>query len=170
MEYRILTYHFKFPSYREWSIIRSLPIFFGRLMKILKPCRGDLIATLPLFVKVSPLARPRLNYHNKSVYQPKENQQALLAEMNNFEAIEIAFPIICDTFINFAKGKSKTMWAVAQKYGDEDNLRKAICDAMQDAKIVVDDRFIVGGENYKHLATEDVALIKLWSVEGEKET
>jgi Holliday junction resolvase RusA-like endonuclease len=135
-------------------------------MQLAKPERGELIATLPIFQRINPLARPRLNYHSKTVYQPKQNQVALLADIQNFSPLEIADPIIVDTYINFeAKGKSSH--PVSKQFGDDDNLRKAIADALQSAKIIKDDRLIVGGENYKAFGSEDCCLVKIYHVKGE---
>jgi Holliday junction resolvase RusA-like endonuclease len=136
-------------------------------MKVMKPDRGELIAVLPLFETIHPLARPRLNYHSKKVYQPKENQQGLLSTIKNYEPMEIGRPCIVDTYINFEKQKGT--YPVANKYGDEDNLRKAICDALQHGKIISDDRFIVGGENYKAFNEEDICLVKIYEATGESE-
>lgn len=137
-------------------------------MRILKPRRGDLIAILPIFQCINPLARPRLNYFSKTIYQPKENQKALLSDIAKFEPLEIGFPVICDTYINFAQ-EGKNQLPTAKRYGDEDNYRKAISDALQFGKILVDDRYIVGGENYKAFGLEDCCLIKIWAVAEEVE-
>lgn len=137
-------------------------------MIILKPLRGDLIAVLPIFQRINPLPRPRLNYYSKTIYQPKENQKSLLADIQNFQHLEITFPVIIDTYINF-EAKGKTRHPTAKQYGDEDNLRKAICDALQYGKILEDDRWIVGGNNYKWMGKEDCCLVEIYKVIGEEE-
>lgn len=137
-------------------------------MILLRPIRGELIAVLPIFQRINPLPRPRLNYFTKTIYQPKENQKALLGDIQNFESMEIAFPVIVDTVINF-EAKPGAKPPIAIRFGDEDNLRKAICDALTFGKIMVDDRWIVGGENYKWNGSEDCCLVKIYSLEGEEE-
>jgi Holliday junction resolvase RusA-like endonuclease len=134
-------------------------------MRIFKPRRGDLIAIIPIFQRINPLARPRLNYFSKTIYQPKENQKALLSDIAKFEPMEIAFPVLVDTYINFVPQGRQSAPTVASN-GDEDNLRKAISDALQHGKILVDDRYILGGENYKAFGIEDCCLIKIWAVAG----
>ena len=45
-------------------------------------------------------------------------------------------------------------------------MRKAICDAMQHAKILDDDKWVLGGENYKAFSDEDMLLIKIYRFGG----
>jgi Holliday junction resolvase RusA-like endonuclease len=139
-------------------------------MAFLKPKRGELIAVLPIFNKISPLARPRINRHTSSIYQPKENQKALLSDIKVFEPLEIAFNVIVDTYINFElPEEGKKRGDISDKrYGDEDNLRKAIADALQFGKIIIDDRYVIGGENFKWLGPEDFCLIKIYGISGEE--
>lgn len=132
----------------------------------MKPRRGELLAILPIFQRIEPLARPRLNYFSKTIYQPKDNQRALLGEIKNFQPIKIEMPVIVDTFINYVK-QTRQDSPANKRYGDEDNLRKALSDALTYAQILIDDRFVVGGENYKWFGDEDCCAVYIWKVDGE---
>jgi hypothetical protein len=50
-----------------------------------------------------------------------------------------------------------TPWPTVIHIGDEDTLRRAVCDALTKAGVLADDRWIIGGQNYKR-----------WCVEGEE--
>ena len=127
------------------------------------PIRGKLLAEIPLFIKVEPLQRPRLNRHSKHIYQPKKNQAFLMDELSNYCIATIEEPVIIDTYINFIN-RNKTPYdhPVTSQYGDEDNLRKGINDALVIKEIIKDDLLVVGGENYKAFSTEDVVLIRIY--------
>ena len=133
-------------------------------MEVIIPKRHELIVLIPLFIRINPLQRPRANPHKRgSVYQPKENQKELLFNMSQFEPLSIDSPVIIDSYVQYSAGK-KEVHPVSKKYGDDDNLRKAINDALVIAGIIEDDRFCVGGETYKSIGDEDFCLIKIWSV------
>ena len=138
-------------------------------MEISIPLRGELLAELPLFVRVEPLQRPRLNPHSKNVYQPIKNQQAMFLEMANYTLETINEPVIVDTYENFLnRFKKPADHPIHSCYGDEDNLRKGINDALVRYKILADDCMVVGGENFKAFNTEDVALIRIYRVKKER--
>lgn len=138
---------------------------------IVCPRRDELIRAIPLFTPIQPLQRPRLNFYTKSIYQPIKNQQDLFSELKNHKTgkgEEIVTPCIVDTFIYYRKeGKSK--YPITKKYGDEDNLRKAINDALVRFGIIHDDRLIVGGENYKMFSDDDYAFVYIWSIADQPE-
>lgn len=128
------------------------------------PLRDQLLYAIPLFVRVEPLMRPRMNFHSKSVYQPIKNQQELFAELKQHKLKEpINSPIIVDSYVYYEK-KGKETYPTQKTYGDEDNLRKAINDAMVRLGIITDDKMVVGGENYKLFADEDCAYVLIWSL------
>lgn len=133
------------------------------------PKRGDLVAELKLLCRIRPLERPRARVIGKfaQMYQPKKNQQELLENCKDLKPLNIDFPIILDSYINFnLKGKNEHPTGPA--YGDDDNLRKSISDALQAHSVLKDDRFILGGENYKSWGNTDQCLIKIWKVDGTK--
>lgn len=77
----------------------------------------------------------------------------------------VSHPVIIDTYINLKRAKSSKLdYPIGKNHGDEDNLRKAICDALVAKEILVDDSLILGGQNYKLFGPEDLCLIQIWSV------
>ena len=118
------------------------------------------LASVSIFVKINPLARPRMNYYTRAVYQPVEMQKELRAESSHY-AVDgpIDKPVIVDCYIYL-----KTTKITAKSNGDLDNLLKSIFDAFVFNKILSDDSIIVGTESYKIEAKESLAIIKIWSV------
>ena len=149
-------------------------------MNINIPVRGKLLAEIPLFMRINALQRPRINQHSKTIYQPKQNQMELLESMLKYAIPTIDCPIIVDSYINFfPKPKSRT-WPshpVSPVFGDEDNLRKALNDALQwkhqikgklvKDKIIKDDNLVLGGEHFKAYGDEDYAIIRIYRAEEE---
>lgn len=75
--------------------------------------------------------------------------------------------MIVDTYINFKKAENTEMiYPVAKQHGDEDNLRKAILDAMTATRIIGDDSLVLGGENYKAFSDVDCVVAHIWTVVG----
>lgn len=99
------------------------------------------------------------------IYQPKENQKQLLELVKDFEPIEIDYPVIVDSYMNFTV-KGKNEHPTGPHYGDDDNLRKSIADALQAHSVLKDDRYILGGHNYKSWGNTDQCLVKIWTVDG----
>ena len=118
------------------------------------------------YCRVSPLARPRTDLNH--IYQPKENQRALYEELWNYTplmASPIDYPVIVDMTICFVKSNAAANeYPTGTCHGDEDNLRKAINDALVHCKIIKDDRFVIGGQTFKIYAPENQASIKIWSI------
>jgi Holliday junction resolvase RusA-like endonuclease len=75
----------------------------------------------------------------------------------------IAGPVIVDTYIFFDKEELSDPHPIRKEFGDEDNLRKAICDGLVKQGFLVDDAIIVGGENYKVFDTESWSYIEIWT-------
>lgn len=128
------------------------------------PERGELLITIWAFIPIQPLARPRFNKNSSNIFQPKTNQKALYKELESYPQSRIKEPIIIDTYIQFSKLHKSHSVPIDPKYGDEDNLRKAIMDALQANHIIADDRFVLGGYNFKYLGEEDVAEIRIYKV------
>lgn len=138
-------------------------------MKILVPQRDIILVRMPLFCRVNPLQRPRIGA-GKNVYQPKENQLKLLAEVKNYSRPVISEPVIVDSFIHFeprTKTQELQSFPIDKSFGDEDNCRKALLDALVHNKILEDDRFVLGGANFKVMAEEDFVVVTVWSVKPE---
>jgi len=135
------------------------------------PKRKGQLLKIRLFCKVQPLARVR--HDNNHSYQPKENQKELMLALAPYTALmknePIDYPVIIDLTLLFDRGtpgKSAHQgeYPTAPKFGDEDNLRKAMNDALVTAAIISNDRFVIGGETYKVFAEEDGAIINIWSI------
>lgn len=106
-----------------------------------------------------------MRFHVKGIYQPLDNQQELRQALTAYDSTAIAEPVIIDTYINLERAKScKLAFPTGRLHGDEDNLRKAINDALVDRQIVTDDRLILGGLNFKMFGPENQCLIVIWSV------
>lgn len=132
-----------------------------------RPTRGKRICCFPIFVAINPLARPRLNKHTGSIWQPKTRQAPLLDALKYFKKPGIDYPFLCDLYIHLARrNNDESDWPTAPKYGDDDNLRKSVMDAMTDVGIIKDDRFCMGGSTYMCFDKEDFAFIELFKVEG----
>jgi Holliday junction resolvase RusA-like endonuclease len=136
----------------------------GFVSQVSIPLRDKLVAQFHLFCPVKPLQRPRINKHTRAIYQPTENQIELLNELALFPVDEFNFPMIVDIYINFDRGDKLAPFPIENRYGDEDNLRKAVCDALQAKKVIINDNLILGGSTYKCFNTTDFTLIKIYSV------
>jgi hypothetical protein len=91
-----------------------------------RPSRVNLLSSVCVPVRCRPLSRPRLT--KGRVYQPLKNQFELLEAMDHC-FMPIVDPVIVD--VNFLfRGHGKHEWPVQRAIGDEDNLRKAVCDAL----------------------------------------
>ncbi len=135
------------------------------LSNLLIPVRHEVLARFPLYCQVQPLKRPRMKWHVKGVYQPLDNQKELRHALTAYEQLRIDVPCIIDTYINLERAKScKLAFPTGRLHGDEDNLRKAINDALIDREIVTDDKLILGGTNFKLFGSENECLVIIWSV------
>ena len=136
-------------------------------MTVLRPKRGALIMSIPLFIRVQPLARPRASRAGSftTIYQPKGNQKELLHALDGFFKLNIIRPVIIDTFVNLKPAPSTELeHPTGKNHGDEDNLRKAICDALVSRHIIADDSLILGGSNFKVYGPENAAIIDIYEV------
>jgi Holliday junction resolvase RusA-like endonuclease len=106
-----------------------------------------------------------MRYHVSGVYQPLENQEELRSELSRYAPLRIDYPVLIDTFIQLAAPKrTRLLHPVGRTHGDEDNLRKALNDALIAQEILVDDALILGGQNSKAFGPESLALIRIFSV------
>jgi len=126
-----------------------------------------LIQEIPLFCKIRPLQRPR-SAKGRIIYQPVDNQKPLFFEIQNYRNINIKGAIIVDSYINFEKPpKNKHKYPVSLGWGDEDNLRKAINDALVKYNVIDDDKNVVGGNNFKAFGDrEDFNILRIYEVDG----
>jgi len=139
---------------------------------ILVPQRDSIIHRIMLFCEIKPHPRPRINKHTGSIYQPRETMQELLNELHiqykTKKKPYLQHPFILDAYINFDKPpRTKEKHPVAKKYGDEDNLRKSIMDALQLMEIIDDDKLCVGGMTYKAFGQENCAYLEFFSVKND---
>lgn len=129
------------------------------------PRRVELIVRIPIFCRIEPLKRPRVVYHTRALYQPIDNQKNLRETLRGFTKFKVEEPVLIDTTINFRRATtSKLHSPSAKNHGDEDNLRKAINDALVSAGILLDDSLVMGGTNTKAFGSEDMALIEIWTI------
>jgi Holliday junction resolvase RusA-like endonuclease len=137
-------------------------------MKIYLPNRKERVLTMPLFCRVNPLMRPRLNKHKNNIYQPKENQVELLNEIVNYGGKAIDYPCFVDVWIQLLPDKEFELsyHAIDKQFGDVDNLLKAVYDALVFHKVLTDDRFIVGADVRKTLGQDDFCYVTIWSSEN----
>lgn len=129
------------------------------------PQRKDLLLELLVFCKIRPLERPRKAFNSQHFYQPKDNQLELFDELQRYQMLvarPIEEPVIIDIICSFAKGKSTADHPVAPAYGDEDNLRKAVNDALVEKLIMANDRYVIGGTTWKIYDEEDMGRIQIW--------
>lgn len=81
----------------------------------------------------------------------------------------ISEPMIIDMVFAFSRGpygtsKFKGDYPVDKRFGDEDNLRKAVNDGLVEKAIIKDDALVVGGHSYKIFDENDYVKIKIWKV------
>lgn len=135
------------------------------MSELIIPKREHLMAKLPIYCAILPLARPRMRWHVKGVYQPLENQKEFRDALMAYTPLAIAEPVIIDTYISVKAAKScKLKYPTGRLHGDEDNLRKAINDGLVDRRIITDDKLVIGGENFKFFGPEESCLILIWSI------
>lgn len=128
------------------------------------PVRDKLLIDISLDVKVRPHPRPRFS-KSGIAYTPKRNEELRLALGRPPFCINEA--CIVDSIVSISRSKrSKTNFPISRYYGDEDNLRKAICDLLVDVGYLFDDSLVLGGSNYKTFASSDTLTLKIWSVHG----
>ena len=121
------------------------------------------ICEIILHCKVKPLARPRAGKHH--FYQPKKNQRDLTREMfYHRRKTPINEPVLIDTEIYFEKPKrAKHDYPIGRCYGDEDNLRKAIMDALV-GPVLTDDSIVLGGSNIKLFNDANFCRVKIYAI------
>lgn len=118
----------------------------------------ELILAITVYCEVAPLMRPRFNVHTKSVYQPKDNQKPLLSALQAYVGMpSINHPVVIDTEIIIARGKSKT----AYPRGDVDNMLKSVLDGLVHVGILKDDDLVVKGTVSKAFGQESLARIDI---------
>lgn len=93
------------------------------------------------------------------VYQPLKNQEELREQLGVYPKKRIDHPVIVHSYSHFA---GEVGFPTDNHFGDEDNLRKAILDALVHAEILADDRYVIGGENYKLFAEEPYLLVRIY--------
>lgn len=126
--------------------------------------RGDKLLTIRVFCRVHPLQRPRVAPAGH-VYQPLDDQLELREELIPYEAIvkkPIAIPVVIDMVFYFSRGTAKQVYPTAPGYGDEDNLRKAMNDALAARGILENDRLVIGGSTWKLFGESDEAHVTVW--------
>lgn len=131
------------------------------------PKRGRLLKTIRLPCRVKPLPRPRLcsTKFGQRVFQPLGNQHEFRALVGREPELMVTSPVIVDSYAYFKPSK-RLKFPATRAYGDEDNIRKAICDALQAAKIITDDALIVGGENFKLFGDDNGVVINIYEAEA----
>lgn len=95
-----------------------------------------------------------------------------------------AGPVEVFTFFRFQREPTwpshDTPWPTALDIGDEDTLRRAVLDALTQAGVLDDDRWVVGGTNYKRWCqpgeeagvliavreATDPRMVKFWEDQG----
>lgn len=106
----------------------------------------------PIFQTIRPLQRPRSQTGSARPYQPLGNQAALrsrLREVFDGNSFSGEFFLSCHFYY---KGKRR---------GDIDNLLKAVLDALQDAKIITNDKNCVGIVATMNPSDESFVVIEL---------
>ncbi len=139
-------------------------------MSFVVPIRKERRARLPLFCRVEPLKRPRAHVIRgfAKIYQPKDNQRALLHTVAQLSPLGFDQPVLIDMYINLKKAaSSRLMFPTGQRHGDEDNLRKAVNDALVAGGHLTDDSLVLGGQTTKFFANDDVCVVDIWSVHAE---
>ena len=129
--------------------------------------RGELLLELRLMCKIEPLRRPR--WSGKWMYQPKQNQKNLYAALDGFlkenkDFERIDGPVVVDMFFMYEK-HPRCQYPDMKKYGDLDNLNKAVNDALVSKGIIQDDRFILASDSSKQFDDRDYAIIYIYDVE-----
>jgi len=148
------------------------------------PERGKIIEEMNLFCIPTPLERPRLGKGGR-FYTPRDNQRYLYKEVNYYaksRTIPINVPTIVDCFFYFKFIGRTVQFPTSKKFGDVDNLTKAVYDSVSAStnviksglvvhKIIKDDSLIIGGESYKLFDkededgnTEDYIVVRIYEV------
>jgi Holliday junction resolvase RusA-like endonuclease len=104
--------------------------------------------------KVYPLSRPR--FQGGHAYQPLDNQRELRAFLEDHQ---LDIPFHGDLWLDCH------FLTLDNRTGDCDNLLKAVCDGLQHARIIKNDKQIVGGTYQRGFSDTDHANIVLRSVE-----
>jgi Holliday junction resolvase RusA-like endonuclease len=137
------------------------------MLQLRIPQPDQLLAKLLFNVKANPLARPKVNIWAKSIRQPLENQQELLHAVSQVEPYAISEPVHVQILINWPVPETKKKQGphpIARHFGDIDNLAKAVNDAIVKAKVILDDKLIVGQTVTKAFGKEDVIAVCVWGV------
>lgn len=135
------------------------------------PQRNKMLAEYIIPCATQPLKRPRTRFKVQGVYQPLDNQKELRSFIKTYESLGINEPVIVDTFISLLPAKTTKFSHPVGKtsHGDDDNLRKAISDALVFATILEDDCLILGGSNFKFFGPENLTVVQIWSITKTKD-
>ncbi len=139
-------------------------------MSFVVPMPKERLSRLTLFCRAEPLKRPRATVIGKfaKIYQPKDNQRALLDALKKLHPLALEQPVIVNMWINLKRAKtSKMNFPVGRTHGDEDNLRKAVNDGLVAAGHLHDDSLVIGGLTLKAFNDDDIIVIDIWSVHAE---
>lgn len=131
--------------------------------------RGGLLAELWVWSRVNPLSRPRVHARSRTVYQPKGNQKALLAELGAYPPLRLAEPLWVEITCLFRPEYKHHVTAAMRCYGDVDNIAKAVLDALVANHILKDDIYCMNLLISKKLAGEDACCIKIYQAQTPKE-
>lgn len=133
------------------------------------PSPKRLLLEIPLWTTPAPLERPRYNRHQKRVYQPLENQEALINEIAYHKGPPITEPVHIEIIINVASIKQIKSGApiIGKVHGDIDNQAKAILDAMVKNQIIEDDHLVTGLTINRCWASQDFTLIRIFALDQE---
>lgn len=127
------------------------------------PERGNLIKQMHLFVTPKPLARPRIKSMGgtSQTYTPMENQAEMMSNMCYYKPLYLRIPVIIDQYFVFPQFRNDP-FPTSNKFGDVDNLAKAVNDNLVRTEIISDDRLVVGGEQFKMFGAEPMCVILIW--------
>lgn len=112
--------------------------------------------------RVKPMPRPRLNGHR--IYVPDVTSELANNFAQQMHGGTLACPLIVDCHFHFRAPEKGGLWPVSQTIGDEDNLRKTVNDALVQAGVLEDDRFVVGGETSKIYGDNDYVWVFIYAV------
>jgi Holliday junction resolvase RusA-like endonuclease len=136
------------------------------------PTAKRLLLEIPLWTTPAPLERPRYNRHQKRVYQPLDNQAALINELSYHKGDPIKEPVMVEIIINVGKGPKLLgipdgAPIVGKVYGDVDNQVKAVLDAMVKNAILEDDHLVTSLTIHRCWAQQDFTLIRIFQLDKE---
>jgi Holliday junction resolvase RusA-like endonuclease len=134
-------------------------------MNLYTPVRGAMLQAFCLKQRAKPMPRPRINGNRVWVPDTTSELARELDEKRFSNALEV--PVIVDCHFHFKAPQKGGVWPISQTIGDEDNLRKSVNDALVKARIIDDDRYVIGGETSKIFAGEDYVWVFIYSISNE---